>query len=104
MHDSPCFALKLPKNASAVYPLCASPSTETAARLAASRSARAQRQRQFGCKLARMEKIEIQQQGFLGFAWIGGWLFTIGFAHLTFWKGVLAIVLWPYYLGVLFHP
>jgi uncharacterized membrane protein len=29
-------------------------------------------------------------------------LFTIGFLHLTFWKGVLAIVLWPYYLGVHF--
>src|SRR5712692_9534056 len=23
--------------------------------------------------------------------------------HLTFWKGVLAIVLWPYYLGVQFQ-
>jgi len=32
--------------------------------------------------------------------WAGGWLFTIGLLHLTFWKGVLAIVLWPYYLGV----
>lgn len=32
--------------------------------------------------------------------WLGGWLFTLGFLHLTFWKGVLAIVVWPYYLGV----
>ncbi len=37
----------------------------------------------------------------LGMAWFGGWLFAIGFAHLSFWKGVLALVLWPYYLGVL---
>ena len=30
------------------------------------------------------------------------WLFTIGFLHLGFWKAVLAILLWPYYLGVHF--
>jgi len=33
--------------------------------------------------------------------WIMGWFFTIGFAHLTFWKGVIAIVIWPYYIGTL---
>jgi len=33
--------------------------------------------------------------------WIMGWLFTIGFAHLTFWKGVIAIVIWPYFIGTL---
>jgi hypothetical protein len=32
--------------------------------------------------------------------WFGGWLFTIG--QLTSWKGVIAIVLWPYYIGVTF--
>ncbi len=32
--------------------------------------------------------------------WMMGWLFTIGFLHLSFWKGVLAIIIWPYYLGV----
>ena len=30
---------------------------------------------------------------------VHGWLFTLGFLHLTFWKGALAIILWPYYLG-----
>ncbi len=34
--------------------------------------------------------------------WFGAWLFTLGFLHLHFWKGVLAILLWPYYLGVTF--
>jgi len=34
--------------------------------------------------------------------WFGAWLFTIGYLRLTFWKGVFAIVLWPYYLGVMF--
>jgi hypothetical protein len=33
--------------------------------------------------------------------WFIGWLFTIGFAHLSFWKGVLALLIWPYYLGSL---
>jgi hypothetical protein len=36
-----------------------------------------------------------------GPVWFAGWLFTIGFAHLSFWKAVLAIVLWPYFLGSL---
>ncbi len=36
-----------------------------------------------------------------GILWFGGWLFTIGFAQLTFWKAVLALIIWPYFLGVL---
>ena len=48
-----------------------------------------------------MEKIRIEQHGFTAFSWFAGWLFTIGFLHLDFfWQGVLAIVLWPYYIGV----
>ncbi|HEV2488215.1 MAG TPA: hypothetical protein VGT03_00275 [Candidatus Acidoferrales bacterium] len=46
-----------------------------------------------------MEKIKIEQHSFVGGLWFGAWLFTIGFLHLTFWQGVLAIVIWPYYLG-----
>jgi hypothetical protein len=34
-----------------------------------------------------------------GLLWIGGWLFTIGFAKLVWWKAALAVVLWPYFLG-----
>jgi hypothetical protein len=37
--------------------------------------------------------------GLVGPLWIIGWLFTIGFTHLGFGKAVLAIVLWPFYLG-----
>jgi hypothetical protein len=33
--------------------------------------------------------------------WFGGWLFTIAFADLGFWKAVLALIIWPYFLGVL---
>ncbi len=32
------------------------------------------------------------------------WLFTIGFAHLSFGQAVLAIVIWPWYLGVALRP
>lgn len=47
-----------------------------------------------------MEKIHVEQHS-MGFGlWIVGWLFTIGYLHLAFWKGVLAVVLWPYYLGL----
>lgn len=35
----------------------------------------------------------------VGPIWCIGWLFTIGYAHLHFWKGFLALILWPYYLG-----
>ena len=47
-----------------------------------------------------MQKVRVE--GVTGGIWVGGWLFTIGFLHLAFWKGVLAFVLWPYYLGVAF--
>src|SRR5574342_628893 len=44
--------------------------------------------------------IKIEQHSVSGAAWFAGWLFTIGYLQLAFWKAVLAIVLWPYYLGV----
>lgn len=37
---------------------------------------------------------------FWGPIWLIGWLFTIGYLHLPFFgKGVLALLIWPYYLG-----
>ena len=36
----------------------------------------------------------------VGPLWFIGWLFTIGFAELSFWEGVLALVVWPYFLGI----
>lgn len=48
-----------------------------------------------------MEKIKIEQHGFTAFSWFAGWLFTIGFLHLPFfWKGIFAVLLWPYYIGL----
>jgi hypothetical protein len=35
-----------------------------------------------------------------GTLWFIGWLFTIGYANLIWWKIILAVVVWPYYLGL----
>jgi hypothetical protein len=35
-----------------------------------------------------------------GLFWFAGWLFTIAFANLVWWKILLAIVVWPYFLGL----
>ena len=51
-----------------------------------------------------MEKIRIEQHSVGGLMWVVGWLFTIGFLNLTFWKGVLALFVWPVYLGYAFSP
>ena len=49
-------------------------------------------------------KVKIEQHTLTGGLWCAAWLFTIGFLHLGFWKGLLAIVLWPYYLGLHLSP
>jgi hypothetical protein len=49
-----------------------------------------------------MEKIKIEHHGLVGMVWFGAWIFTIGFLKLTFWQGVLALIIWPYYLGMFF--
>ena len=38
------------------------------------------------------DKIRIEQHSAGGMLWGAGWLFTIGFLHLTFWKGALALL------------
>ena len=36
----------------------------------------------------------------MGPLWFIGWLFSIGYLHMPFfWKGALALIIWPYYLG-----
>jgi hypothetical protein len=47
-----------------------------------------------------MEKISIEQHTSYGLLWLAGWLFTIGYLQLTFWAGVRALFVWPYYIGV----
>ena len=34
-----------------------------------------------------------------GAFWFAGWLFTISFAELVWWKILLGIVVWPLFLG-----
>lgn len=46
-----------------------------------------------------MERIGIEQHSFMGTVWFGGWLYTIGFLHLSVWQALIACVAWPYYLG-----
>ncbi len=47
-------------------------------------------------------RIRIENHTFAGSVWFGAWLFTIGYLHLTFWKSVFAIIVWPYYIGLHF--
>jgi hypothetical protein len=51
-----------------------------------------------------MDKVKIENHVFSGGLWMAAWIFTIGFLHLTFWQGVVAVVLWPYYLGLAVRP
>ena len=34
-----------------------------------------------------------------GMFWFAGWLFTIAFANLVWWKIILALFVWPLFLG-----
>jgi hypothetical protein len=51
-----------------------------------------------------MQKIRIEQHSSLGLIWAAGWLFTIGYLKLSFWQGVFALVIWPYYVGAALAP
>ncbi len=35
-----------------------------------------------------------------GTLWFAGWLFTIAYANLVWWKIILGLVVWPYFLGL----
>ena len=45
------------------------------------------------------ETIRIEQHTLSGGLWFAAWLFCIGYLDLGFIKGVLALLLWPYFLG-----
>ena len=45
-------------------------------------------------------QVRVRHHTTSGGLWFAGWLFTIGLAHLSFWRAVLALVIWPYYLGI----
>ncbi|MFP4518617.1 MAG: hypothetical protein ACLFQ5_04095 [Oceanicaulis sp.] len=54
--------------------------------------------------MADKRTINIQQHSGLGMAWCAGWLFTVGYPGLSFWSGVLALVVWPSVLGAHLMP
>ena len=35
-----------------------------------------------------------------GLLWFAGWLFSLGYLGMGFFKGILALLIWPYYIGV----
>jgi len=47
----------------------------------------------------KMAKIEVKNQSSLGMFWFAGWLFTLGYLNLGFWRGILGLFVWPYFLG-----
>ena len=48
-----------------------------------------------------MDKIRVVQHGTCGgLLWFAGWLFTIGYLKLGLWPGALALIIWPYHIGV----
>ena len=44
-----------------------------------------------------MADTKVTVQSSLGLIWFIGWLFTLGYLNLGFFKGILAILLWPYF-------
>ncbi|MEQ8404146.1 MAG: hypothetical protein RKE49_03535 [Oceanicaulis sp.] len=54
--------------------------------------------------MADKRTISIQQHSGAGVLWFAGWLFTIGYLGLGVWSGVLALLIWPYFLGAHFMP
>jgi hypothetical protein len=42
---------------------------------------------------------KVEVAGIMGPVWFMGWLFTIGFLKLTFFQGLFALIVWPYYIG-----
>lgn len=53
--------------------------------------------------LIHMTNTIVTHDAVFGSLWTIGWLFTVGYLHLKFWKGVLALFVWPYYIGVKFR-
>lgn len=46
-----------------------------------------------------MAERTIRVQNEFGALWFAGWLFSLGLLKLGFWKGLIGIIIWPYYIG-----
>ncbi len=49
---------------------------------------------------SRHHHIRMNSGSLAGSLWFIGWLFTIAFAKLGLWQALLALIIWPYYLGL----
>ena len=46
-----------------------------------------------------MSTIKVEHHTLSGGLWFAAWLFTLGYLKLGFFKGLLALLFWPYFLG-----
>ncbi len=53
------------------------------------------------CDIERRPRSIVLSTPLAGMLWFGGWLFTIGLAQLGVGKALLALIIWPYFVGVL---
>ena len=44
--------------------------------------------------------VHVHSSSAAGAFWTAGWVFTIAFAKLIWWKALLALIIWPWYLGL----
>jgi hypothetical protein len=52
-------------------------------------------------KMEEVKMVRVNANGALaGTTWFAGWLFTIGFAKLVWWKVLLGLIAWPYFLAL----
>lgn len=56
-------------------------------------------ERTAGESAARSNKTVVHNTTHVAGLWFAGWLFAIGFCKLVWWKALVALVLWPYFLG-----
>ena len=44
--------------------------------------------------------VHVQSGSLAGVFWSAGWMFTIAFAKLIWWKALLSIIIWPWFLAL----
>lgn len=49
--------------------------------------------------MADQQKVQVNATLGLGSLWFTGWLFSVGYVGLDMVRGVIALLLWPYFLG-----
>jgi hypothetical protein len=46
------------------------------------------------------KNVHVHSGSSAGVFWTAGWIFTMAFAKLIWWKALLALVIWPWYLAL----